>query len=65
MRRLLTGAIVTAIMAAGMATPVSAGHDPTNACNGLDRANTQIAGSGTAAAVKLHDLRHANNCVHH
>jgi hypothetical protein len=36
MRRLLTGAIVTAIMAAGMAAPVSAGHDPTNACNGLD-----------------------------
>lgn len=63
MRRLLTGAAITAIIAVGAAAPAAAG-DPTPACNGLNRAHERVHASGTQGELQLHDLRLANHCGH-
>ena len=63
MKKLIIILIIVSLMTLLIAIPAFA-NPPTPACNGLDRAHTQIHASGTEGELQLHDLRLANHCGH-
>jgi hypothetical protein len=65
MRRLIVTMAIAVVMALGVVGPAAA-NPPNPACNGLDRAHTNVheTGPDVPPEVVLHDLRAANHCGH-
>lgn len=63
MKKLIIVIILVSLIALVVAIPAFA-EPPTQACNGLNVAHSQIHASGTQGELQLHDLRIANHCGH-